>query len=264
MRGVTQSNTEVNGQSLVAYRRFPSSQMRLAPAPSYRPWMTMTREHFANRCLPLLIANQAGWMILNSRALRATWSGGNEPSSLKIEFLDGSASYPAAPYPAISHFGHGILTWNIPYLFRTPPGYNLLVRGPANWPKDGIHPLEGVVEADWAVATFTMNWKFTRSNLPVTFSVDEPLCMIVPQRRGELEEFWPQTRDIQEDAEVYEDYKQWRQGRERFLSELRSPTSAAARRGWQRHYFQGITPAGFHASEHQLKLNLRDFDESFR
>jgi hypothetical protein len=37
---------------------------------------------------------------------------------------------------AISHFGSGILTWNVPYLFRTPPGYNLLVRGPANWPKD--------------------------------------------------------------------------------------------------------------------------------
>src|SRR3712207_8402233 len=35
--------------------------------------------------------------------------------------------------PARSHFGSGILTWNLPFLFRTPPGYNLHVRGPANW-----------------------------------------------------------------------------------------------------------------------------------
>ena len=49
-----------------------------------------------------------------------------------------------------SHFGDGILTWHLPILFRTPPGYNLLVRGPANYPKDAVSPLEGIVETDWA------------------------------------------------------------------------------------------------------------------
>ena len=37
-----------------------------------------------------------------------------------------------------SHFGSGILTWHLPLLFRTPPGYDLLVRGPANHPKDAM------------------------------------------------------------------------------------------------------------------------------
>ena len=29
-----------------------------------------------------------------------------------------------------------------------------------------------------------MNWKFTRKLTPVRFEVDEPIGMIVPQRRG--------------------------------------------------------------------------------
>jgi Family of unknown function (DUF6065) len=43
-------------------------------------------------------------------------------------------------------------------VFRTPPGCNLYVRGPANSPKDGIAALEGIIETDWSEATFTMNW----------------------------------------------------------------------------------------------------------
>jgi hypothetical protein len=143
--------------------------------------MNATDEHFANRCLPMLIANQAGWFVLNPRALRVTWTGGNSRDSLRIESVGGGL-----PPPAVSHFGHGILTWNLPYLFRTPPGYSLLVRGPANWPKDGIYPLEGIV-AGWSEATFTMNWKVTRPDHSITFEEDEPICMVVPFRVGELE-----------------------------------------------------------------------------
>ncbi len=69
-------------------------------------------------------------------------------------------------YPATSMFGHGILTFHIPFLVRTHPGYNLLVRGPANMPRDGVSPLEGIVETDWAVATFTMSWQLTLSGHP--------------------------------------------------------------------------------------------------
>lgn len=124
--------------------------------------MDATVERFANRCLPMLIANQAGWMLLSSHTLLATWNGGDHPSHLSVEYLSGSA-----PFPASSHFGYGILTWRLPYLFRTPPGYNLLVRGPSNRPKAEIYALEGIVETDWAVATFTMNWKMTHAHQPV-------------------------------------------------------------------------------------------------
>jgi len=218
--------------------------------------MDATTKQFANRCLPLRIANQAGWFILNSHAFRVTWSGSNEKSSLEIESISGSAALPAA-----SHFGHGIFTWNIPYLFRTPPGYNLLVRGPSNWPKDGAYPLEGIVETDWAVATFTMNWKMTHANFSVTFEVNEPICMLVPQRRGELEEFWPEIHKIEGDSELNVNYEQWSQSRAQFNAELNVPWSEAVKRGWQKHYHQGTSPSGLHATEHQRKLNLQGFTE---
>jgi hypothetical protein len=76
------------------------------------------------------------------------------------------------------------------------------VRGPANYLKDAVYPLEGVVETDWSAASFTMNWKFTRKLLPVRFEVDEPICMIVPQRRGELESFAPELRHIDSDEKL--------------------------------------------------------------
>jgi hypothetical protein len=153
--------------------------------------MRATAERFANRCLPLLVANQAEWLILNSDRLVATWSGGNDPASVRLQYAKGDTLM-----PAVSHFGYGIITWTVPFLFRTSSGYNLLVRGPANWPKDGVYPLEGLVEMDWSVATFTVNWKLTQPNKPKEFDAGEPICMLVPQRRGELESFRAEIRDI--------------------------------------------------------------------
>jgi hypothetical protein len=228
--------------------------------------MEATREQFAYRCLPLLIANQAGWLILNSYPVRVTWTGEEEVASLRIDTpaaADGVCPYEPAPgmAAAISHFGHGILTWQLPYLFRTPPGYNLLVRGPANWPKDGASPLEGVVEADWSLATFTMNWQLTRPGLAVTFEAGEPICMIVPQRRGELETFRPEIRDPGAGSEIDLGYRTWAQSRAQFLVELQEPGSEAVRAAWQRHYFHGTSPGGAAAPEHQVKLKLREFTE---
>ena len=162
----------------------------------------------------LVVAKWTTSTILNSYSLRVTWNGGNGTSDIEIESLNGEHKLPAS-----SHFGSGIITWNLPLLFRTSPGYNLQVRGPANWPKDGAYPLEGIVATGWLEFTFTMNWKLTRANLPVIFEAGEPICMIVPQRRGELETFAPQIRDIGED-------------RERFNRELDVSGSEAQKRGW--------------------------------
>ncbi|HEX6290597.1 MAG TPA: DUF6065 family protein [Herpetosiphonaceae bacterium] len=256
-RAVTErSAPDRQASTLMAYRLTPTDSMRLAPATAARAWMDNTADRFAHRCLPLRIANQHGWVILNSHAVRVTWTGDDHISGVRVEYLSG-----AAPYPIASHFGHGILTWHIPYMFRTPPGYNLLVRGPANSPKDGIYPLEGMVETDWAVATFTMNWKLTRPNHAVTFDVDEPMCMIVPQRRGELEAFRPEIHDIASAPAIHAGYRQWLGSREQFLAGLKLPTVRSAKDAWQKHYFQGTSPGGDHAPEHQVKLQLHPFDD---
>src|SRR5438552_15632027 len=100
---------------LVVHVINPVLAMPICAASRARAWMEATDQRFANRCLPLLIANQAGWFLLSAHSLRVIWNGGNGLDAIKIEYSKGRP-----PFPAISHFGHGIVTWNVPSLFRTP------------------------------------------------------------------------------------------------------------------------------------------------
>ena len=183
------------------------------------------------------MANQAGWVLCSPAAVEAVWPGGDAIDQLRVSAQAGNGGCPAA-----SHFGHGILTWIIPSLFRTlPPGYNLLVRGPANAPKDGIAALEGLVETDWAMSTFTMNWKVPRPDTPIRLKQGEPICMLVPQRRGELEAFAPAVIELHDAAEIGEHYQVWRNSRREFNAQLKS---GLFEERWQKHYFRGETPSG--------------------
>jgi hypothetical protein len=227
--------------------------MRLVPAPSKRSWMNLSYARFAYHCLPMVIANQAGWFILSAHKLTVRWSGGNDLDALNIFFLSGNE-----PYPAVSIFGRGILTFQIPFLFRTPPEYNLLVRGPANCPKDGAHPLEGLVETDWAVATFTMNWQITRPDHTITFEEGEPIAMIVPQRRGELERFRPVLEPLEDDPETTRRHIAWAQSRREFVGAKRTcPVDAVVT--WQDHYLRGTDLEGVKYPNHQTVLHLHPF-----
>ncbi|MGH7863014.1 MAG: DUF6065 family protein [Candidatus Dormibacteraceae bacterium] len=242
---------------LRGYRLPEAPTPSIVPASWSRAWMDATVHRWPYRCLPMVIANQCGWIILNDQAFFVTWAGGDAPDSVKFVYPRGRLE----PSLAESHFGYGILTFKIPFVFRTSPGYNLLVRGPANWPKDGISALEGVVETDWAVQTFTMNWKFTRPNVTVPFSVGEPICMIVPQRRGELESFCPELRDVGSEPELARGYQQFAQSRSDALAQHPWGEQLAAHGGtyWQKKYFRGRYPDDSPAPEHQSRLNVRPF-----
>lgn len=219
--------------------------------------MDATRDRHANRCLPLLMANQSGWWILNSHPIEVFWTGGWDASCMRVRSLDN-----ADRCPANGHFGEGVLTFTLPYLFRTPPGYNLHVRGPANMPKDGIQALEGIVETDWSFATFTMNWKVTRPRVPIVFEKDEPICMIVPQPRRALENFEPAVRDVTREPAVAQPFYRWWHSRTEFIAALGRPDSQEVKEGWQKHYFQGVHIDGASAAEHQSKLDLRSFPDA--
>lgn len=125
-------------KKLIAYRIPEDPLLRLGPAPIYRDWYVTQGVRSALHALPLLRANRSGWFVLTSHNVEVFWDGGKTPESLIV------TSEGIPPFSAASHFGYGILTWGIRYLFRTPPGYNLLARGPVNVLKDGIYPLEGL------------------------------------------------------------------------------------------------------------------------
>lgn len=241
---------------LDAFAVTPESIVSISPAPARRAWMEATHERFANRCLPLLMANQAGWMITLEEPVTVTWSGRDGQGEVSVE---GS---PRVQESVASHFGSGIVTFKLPWLFRAEPGYNLLVRGPVNLPKDGIAPLEGIVEVDWSFAPFTMNWQITRPRVPIHFSPGEAIAMLVPQRRGELEAFDPRLGELDDDREIAAAYRAWREDRARFLRDLAEGEEAAVKAGWQKDYFQGKGPLGRDAGEatgHQTKMTLSPF-----
>lgn len=226
------------------------------PAPVRRDWMDATDSRFANRCLPLLLANQAGWLIPSTCTARISWTGGNRPDSLTVRTDDETSLV-----RPVSHFGQGVLTWSIPYLFRTSPGYNLLVRGPSNYPKDGVQALDALVETDWFPATFTMNWIMTRPHHTVTFEKGEPICMLIPQRRGEIEQVRPTIRPIADSPDLERRYGKWSRSRMAFISALAKGAQEAVRQGWQRDYFLGRDIDGHEAPEHQMRLRLQTFQD---
>lgn len=237
---------------LIAYR-INDAPMPLVPASAAREWMARTSHQFAKRCLPLLLANQAGWMVLNDEPVTVEWDGGDATAGLQVSYEG-----PPPRLPALSLFGHGILSWHVPYVFRTPPGYNLLVRGPANLPKDGIQALEGIVETDWSNAGFTMNWQLTRRGQPVTFERGEPIVQLVPQRRGELASFLPEIREIDTAPEVARGHLRWHESRQAFLNAQQAGLVRATE--WQKDYFRGRLPGGETSTEHEVRLRLRPFE----
>lgn len=227
----------------------------IRPAPVDRPWMEATDQRFAYRCLPLNIANSMGWELLCSTGFVSEWDGGQGLDAIQIRPDPGTIA------PAISHFRHGILTFHVPCLFRTEPGYDLVAQGPINRPKDGIAPLAGVIETDWAPYGFTMNWKFTRPGAAVRFERGEPFCHIFPFMRGALEAIEPEVRPLAENPDLARQHETWAATRKHFNKELMEPGSQAQAQKWEKQYYRGITPDGAAAPEygHRTRLRLKDF-----
>ncbi|MDY3561550.1 DUF6065 family protein [Gemmata sp. JC673] len=222
------------------------------PAPIPRDWMDGAHQRHPYRCLPLVIANQCGWVLRSPVGFSAYWYGGAAKQDVELRF-------DRPDNRVVSHFGSGVITFTVPFLFRTPPGINIWVKGPANWIKDGVQPLEGVVETDWLASTFTMNWKMTRVCEWVRFEQGEPFCMLVPVPRGLIESFVPKVVPLATEPELQTQYKKWEQSRSGFLEGLQSRNPEAVARGWQKDYFQGRTVDGKAVESHQTKLSVKPF-----
>jgi len=217
---------------LIAYQIYEDDSAPIRPAPRERAWMEDADKKFPYRCLPLVIANQYGWEILSTHHIRATWDGTSELESLQVENLCGEG-----PSHWRSHFGEGVLTFQIPFLFKTPAGWNLMVRGPTNNPKDGIVALDAIIETDWAHSTFKMNWSFTRP-CTVEFALGEPICLFFPIRRGALETFRAEFRMLETDQELENKFREWSASRDEFLLGLEKEKPEVLAQGWQKDYMQ--------------------------
>jgi hypothetical protein len=226
----------------------------IVPARSEREWMDATDQRFAYRCIPLSIANASGWEILLPCSIEATYFGGNKIEDLQVRSAEAGDNVGQV---AVSHFGHGILTFHPGYLFRTSPGWAVWVRGTPNSYRDKIVPLEGLIETDWLSMTFTMNWRFTRPGT-VRFQKGEPFCFITLAPHGLLDSVEPKLANLSDAPILKAEHDAWTESRNKFNSGLRQLEPEAVAQGWQKSYVRGEpVPGGagptFHVSKRRLK-----------
>ncbi len=146
----------------------------IRPSPPRRDWMDDVPAGYIYRCIPLLAANTMGWELLNPVDTSMIWDGGDRIENIKIECQQRGL------FTASSHFGSGIATWYVPFLFKTSPDLGLYICGPANHEHNDARPLDAFVRTDWLPFPFTVNWKMSRSGTPVTFKKGEPIARVMP------------------------------------------------------------------------------------
>ena len=227
---------------------------RLVPADGRREWMDATHQHFANRCTPLTIANSSGWELINPVSVTITWNGYDGIGDVTIRINERGASNPHVT----SMFGHGIVTFHPGYIFRTDPGWVVWARGSPNRLKDGIGPLDGIVETNWLPFTFTMNWRFTRP-CSVTFEAGEPFCFITLVPSVAIEHVQPVIRPIESDPEFHREVKVWRSERVKFRAALHAGDEVSIEQKWQKFYLKGVSPSGKSVADgdHRAKRRLK-------
>lgn len=239
---------------LIAYKVSDDTNWTMTPAPATRDWMDATPQKFAYRCLPLAMANQGGWVMGCPITFNAVWDGGSGLEAIKFSFKDEELGPNRGQIR--SHFGSGILTFSLPWLFRTSPGYGIWVHGASNAPKDGIVALEGLVETDWAPYTFTMNWKIMRRKEQVWFKKGEPIAMVTPFPLAMLEDVKPRFANITDDPALLEEYRAFVQSRSQGLKDLFGKGTPF----WEKSYMKGTRPDGSQHGEHRSRFVLPGFE----
>jgi hypothetical protein len=231
----------------------PGWKSDIRPASSRRDWMDSTPNKYATRCLPMVIANSYGWNIHTPIGFTASWTGGPNPNDVTIRPDDGTPPN-LAP---VAIFGAATMTIHVHGIFRTPPGWDLWAGPIPNSGKDGIYALSGIIETDWSVYTWTINWQFTRPNHWVRFEPGEPIVCIHPVQRGVLEQFEPRFAPMSDDPDLLRQFNAWTVSRNAFQTAIK-PTIADS---WQKKYYTGDDMDGNRAEGHVVKMRLKPFKE---
>ena len=209
-----------------------------------RDWFT---PHFY-RCLPLTIGNQYGFTVSSEFEISFEWNGGDSSEDLKIYLNEELNEIDNIKYPNIStHFGHGIITINTPYFFRTPPGVNLITMNPPNYVIPNVTVMTGVIETDNLRRNFTFNLKVQMPNIRVTVPAGYPLAAFMPIPRYYSDEFnLDFAENIFSEEIVNEELKA-----DNDASKHRVEVEPTLKHGVGKHYMQGKDVYGNVFKDHQ-------------
>ena len=158
------------------------------------------------KCKPINVANTYGWDVLCPTTFTAYWNGGPNQEDITFECYDESICADCAPMA--SHFGYGILTFNMDFIVRTNENISLYVRSPTNTHFEGVQPLDAIIETDWLPYTFTYSFKFLKPG-KVDFVKGQPLYTFFPIERGFIESFETKVSNISNYPELKNEYEQY-------------------------------------------------------
>jgi tetratricopeptide (TPR) repeat protein len=146
-------------------------------AGQHRDWF----DSYFYHCLPLVMGNQHGFLMLATYSFVCRWNGSNGIDGVSIHILEPVLE---PNYLTLeSHFGFGILTIQSRYIFRTPDGVNLMVKDPPNYPIHGFSWMNAVVETDNLRRDFTFNIKITQPHLDIYIPRGTPIGCLLPYPR---------------------------------------------------------------------------------
>jgi hypothetical protein len=142
--------------------------------------------HFYN-CLPIVIGNQQGFVITANFGFSAIWNGGPSHNDLIIKYdevMHDENGHSQRLFPRVfSHFGFGTISIATPFLFRTPPGVNLMTINPPNHILKNVTVLTGSVETDNSSMPFTFNLRLHEPHVLTNFPKGTPLSGFIPVPR---------------------------------------------------------------------------------
>jgi hypothetical protein len=241
---------------LIAYKTFDYNSQTLVPAARTREWMDKTPGSFAYHCLPLVMANSLGWFLISDVACEMEWDGTEPSEGLKVWAAEDLGDSQKHMMPT-SHFGSGVVTFHSEFMFCTEKKISLITKGPANWPKHGIQPLEGVIETDWLPYPFTINWKMTAKNVRVRFERGEPIAQIVPYPGDLISEMEPEVRTLSmaTNPELYIKYEDYLKKRTVFNEKFKYHATKR-----QKYYVRGEDSLGNkYAENHRTDWKTKPF-----
>ena len=159
-------------------------------------------------CEPVVTASAFGYYVFPPMNLSLIWDGHQVtwtyPGAdgwmpLKTaQFPDFAAHFDARAPEDIKGFSPpflgalqepGVVQMWSGLIAKTAPGVSLLVRAPANLPRNGGYDLyEGIIETDHWFGPLITNMRLTKTNTPITFDAEMPFLQVQPLPRPVLAE----------------------------------------------------------------------------
>lgn len=198
-------------------------------------------------CLPLMIANQHGFIVKAAYDFSVFWDGGGYIPNVIVKHQEQNNQGQIIS----SHFGMGTFTIQNPWMVRTPNGVNTLVMNPPNFYIDGITHMTACVETDNLRRDFTFNLKITRPKVWIEIKKGTPIGYMLPYPRYFIDNY---NFKINEDGIPKQLIQNERQTANLFGRE-RSEIDSKYAGGIGGRYMRGEDIYGNKFEEHQKKLN---------